>query len=51
MDVMSQNSLTVRNTHWANLFVYSGKDGWWLNVFFSKFEESLFFVLNYEQSG
>ncbi len=40
-----------KNTHWANLSVYGGKDGWWLNVPFSKFEENLFFVLNNEQSG
>jgi len=46
-----QSLLTGNNTHWANLSVYGGKDGWWLNVPFSKFEESLFFVLNNEQSG
>ncbi|WP_211665176.1 HNH endonuclease [Leucothrix arctica] len=46
-----QLSLTGNNTHWANLSVYSGKDGWWLNVPFNKFEKDLFFVLNNEQFG
>ncbi len=44
-------SLTGKNTHWANLSVYGGKDGWWLNVPFGKFEENLYFILNNEQSG
>ena len=42
--------LTGKNTHWANLSVYGGKDGWWLNIPFNKFEEDLYFVLNNEQS-
>lgn len=46
-----QISLTGKNTHWANLSVYGGKDGWWLNVPINKFEENLFFVLNNERSG
>ena len=46
-----QISLTGKNTHWANLSVYGGKDGWWLNVPFGKFSENLYFVLNNEQSG
>ena len=46
-----QPLLTGRNTHWANLSVYGGKDGWWINVPFSKFEESLYLVLNNKQSG
>ncbi|GAA4362812.1 HNH endonuclease [Kangiella marina] len=44
-------SLTGKNTHWANLSAYGGKNGWWLNVPFGKFEEDLYFVLNNEQSG
>lgn len=44
-------SLTGKNTHWANISVYGDKDGWWLNVPFSKFEENLFFILNNELSG
>ncbi|MFV7782772.1 HNH endonuclease [Shewanella marisflavi] len=44
------NSLTGKNTHWANLSVYGGKKGWWLNVPFCKFEENLYFILNNNQS-
>lgn len=43
--------LTVRNTHWANLSVYGGKEGWWLNVPFDKFRKDLFFILNSEIFG
>jgi len=43
--------LTKKNTHWANLSVYGGKDGWWINVPFSKFAKHLFFVLNNDQPG
>lgn len=46
-----QISLTGKNVHWANLSVYGGKDGWWLNVPFNKFQDDLFFVLNNDQSG
>lgn len=45
-----QSLLTRRNTHWANLSVYGGKNGWWLNIPFDKFEENLYFILNNEQS-
>jgi hypothetical protein len=44
-------SLTGTNTHWANLSVYGGKDGWWLNVPFNKFEKNLYFILNNDLSG
>lgn len=44
-------SLTAKNTHWANLSVYGGQNGWWLNVPFNKFEDNLFFVLNNVHSG
>lgn len=43
--------LTAKNTHWANLSVYGGQNGWWLNVPFNKFKENLFFVLNNVHSG
>ncbi|MDX8376438.1 MAG: hypothetical protein R8L53_00245, partial [Mariprofundales bacterium] len=47
----SQSMLTNLNTHWANLSVYAGKDGWWLNVPFNKFSDNLYFILNNKQLG
>lgn len=43
--------LSQKNTHWANLTIYGGKDGWWINVPFNKFKENLYFILNNEKSG
>lgn len=46
-----QHLLSIKNTHWANLSIYGGKDGWWLNVPFNKLEEQLYFILNNKQLG
>lgn len=42
--------LTGKNTHWANISVYGGKDGWWINVPFEKFSDNLYLILNNEKS-
>ncbi len=47
----SKSVLTTKNTHWANLSLYGGNEGWWLNIPFDKFSENLYFILNNENSS
>ncbi len=38
--------LTKNNTHFSSIIHYGGRDGWWFNVPFAKFNKNLYLLLN-----
>ena len=47
----SSNNLNTKNTHWANLSTYKENQGWWLNIPFGRFSETLHLLINEKDLG